>query len=535
MRRIRPDLRRRALLGGALASLTTAPALARAHRPLRFVPQTGLLSLDPIADPNPTTICHGYYVFDTLFGTDAQMRPRPQMAEGAAVSADGLQWRITLRPGLQFHDGSPVLARDCIASLQRWAVRDLFGQMLASFVAEWEQASDAEIVIRLHRPFPLLLHALGNAATIVPFIMPARLAATDPYQPVREMVGSGPYRFLPDAFVPGARAAYARFATYQPRSEPADGTAGGKRAAIAQIEWQALGDPATAASALAKREVDWLDLVQPDLVPYLRRQPDLVVARASQLGNYGWLSFNHHNPPFNDLAVRQAVMLGVRQQDFLQALTGGDATLFNLRRSFLGPGSPGGGEAEPFAPRYMTGDLTAARAALRASRYNGELVVILNAADITQVAPLGPIAEDYFRQLGLNVQLHTSDWSAVAKRRMSRKPAAEGGWSALLNAFSGGTLANPIRNATIRGLGDKGTAGWYADATMEQDLAQWIAATTPAERSTWLQAMQSRAAEQVPSVPLGQFFMNTAYSCRLQGFLGTNYACPWNLSWVDAS
>ena len=461
------------------------------------------------------------------------MRPRPQMAHNATVSADGLQWRITLRPGLRFHDGSPVLARDCIASLQRWAVRDLFGQTLAGFVAEWVEASDTEIVIRLHRPFPLLLHALGNPSTTVPFIMPARLAATDPYQPIREVIGSGPYRFVAEAFIPGVHAVYTRFADYCPRSEPAEGTSGGKNATIERIEWLALGDSATAVNALAKREIDWLDLVQPDLVPYLRRQPGLVVTRSARIGNYGSLTFNHHTPPFNDLRVRQAVMLGLRQQDFLQAITGGEAAMYTTRRSFLVPSSPGGGDAEDFDPTRMTGDLSAARTALRASSYNGELVVILNAVDITQLAPLGPIAEDYFRQLGMNVQLHTSDWSALAKRRTSRKPAAEGGWSAFLNAFSGITLANPLRNATIRGLGDRGWAGWYQDEAMERHVAQWVDATTPAERSASLQAMQDRAADQVPSVPLGQFFMTTAYTSDLQGFLGTNYACPWNLSWAD--
>jgi len=527
--------RRSILAGGlALAAPLAAPAVhARANRPLRFVPQSALLSLDPITNQIPATTCHGYYVFDTLFGMDAQMRPQPQMAEAATVSADGLQWRIRLRPGLRFHDGTPVLARDCVASLQRWAMRDLFGQTLAGFVAEWMAASDSDLVIRLHRPFPLLLHALGNPNAIVPFIMPARLAATSPFQPITEAIGSGPYQFIADEFVPGARVAYRKFTGYQPRPEPADGTAGGKRAAIEQIEWLIVDDAAAAIGALAKREVDWLETVPADLVPQLQRHPDLTVTRSVPTGYGGFLRFNHLNPPFNDVRVRQAVMLGLRQPDFLQSLTAGNPEMYVPRRSFLPAGSFGGGTVADFDPALMSGDWDAARAALRRTSYAGELVVILNAADVAQIAPLGPIAEDYFRQLGLNVQLHTSDWSAMAKRRTSRKPASEGGWSAFMTTFTGTTLGNPVSNASIRGLGEKGWAGWYQDDAMERHVAQWVSATTPAERSASLQAMQNRAADQVPSVPLGQSFMTTAYISDLQGFLGTNYACPWNLSWAN--
>ncbi len=111
------------------ACLLATPALGQSSRAgtLRLVPQASLTSLDPIWTTASVTTGHGYAVFDTLYALDSQLRPQPQMAEGHEVSSDGLTWLIRLRPGLKFHDGEPVRAVDCVASLQRWSKRDSFG------------------------------------------------------------------------------------------------------------------------------------------------------------------------------------------------------------------------------------------------------------------------------------------------------------------------------------------------------------------------------------------------------------------------
>ncbi len=244
--------RRAAALG--LAGTLAAPMVARGQRAadprvLRFVPQAGLSNLDPIASLAGVAVNHGFYVWDTLYGIDAQMRPRPQMAEGHSVSDDGLRWTIRLREGLAFHDGTPVRSRDCAASLRRWGNRDTFGRTYAAAVRDYETPDDRTLVIVLSQPFPLLLDAIAKAGTSPAFIMPERIAATDALRPITEIVGSGPYRFLAEEFNAGSRAAYAKFDRYRPRAEAPEWTSGGKVAHFERIEWHMLPDPATASAS----------------------------------------------------------------------------------------------------------------------------------------------------------------------------------------------------------------------------------------------------------------------------------------------
>ena len=190
---------------------------AQAQRVLKFLPQADLATLDPVWTTADVTRNHAHLVFDTLYGQDNNFQPQPQMAAGHTVGADGRQWDITLRDGLKFHDGTPVLARDCVASIQRWWQRDGFGGVLRAATDEVSAPSDKQIRFRLKKPFPLLADALA-VTTNMCCIMPERLAQTDAMKQVTEMVGSGPYRFVAAERVAGSRVVYERFADYVPRT-----------------------------------------------------------------------------------------------------------------------------------------------------------------------------------------------------------------------------------------------------------------------------------------------------------------------------
>ena len=272
-------LHRRRLIGAGMAALA-APRIGRGaeRRALRFVPQADVAVLDPIWTTSYQTRDHAFLVFDTLFGQDAGFAAQLQMLDAAAPDADGLRWTLRLRPGLLFHDGTPVLARDCVASIRRWAVRDSFGQALLAATDGLSALDDGTILFRLSRPFPLLPDALAKTAPVPCVIMPERLAATDAFKQVSEMVGSGPYRFLADERVPGARVAYARFDGYVPRPGGTPSrTAGPKRAGFDRVEWTVIQDAATAGAALQRGEVDWWLAANPDLLPRLRADRRLVV------------------------------------------------------------------------------------------------------------------------------------------------------------------------------------------------------------------------------------------------------------------
>jgi peptide/nickel transport system substrate-binding protein len=280
-------MRRRPLLAAAAAAaVLPRPSLGQraAARPLRFVPIGDVPTIDPVVTTTYMVRNHGFLVWDTLYGLDGRWRPQPQMAEGHAVEEDGLRVSIRLREGLRFHDGEPVLARDAIASIRRWGARDALGQTLMARTAELSAPDDRTVLFRLHRPFPLLLDALAKTSPPVCFVMPERLAQTDPATPIREAVGSGPWRYLAAERVPGARLAYERFDGYVPRPGAAEVTSGGKVAHIPRIEWRIIPDPATAAAALQAGEVDWWKWPTPDLLPLLRRQAGLVVENADPMG-----------------------------------------------------------------------------------------------------------------------------------------------------------------------------------------------------------------------------------------------------------
>jgi len=223
-------IRRRTFTAGLAAALA-APSIARgaANAALKFIPQSDLTILDPIATTVYTARNHGYMVFDTLFGMDSQYQMQPQMVDGVSVEDDGKRWKLTLRDGLLWHDGEKVLARDCVASLRRWAVRDGIGSLLMARTDELAAIDDKTIQFRLNKPFRQLPYALGHISTPMCAMMPERFAKMDPFKAVPEMVGSGPFRFKADEWISGSLAVYTKFDRYRPRQEISTGwTDGGK-------------------------------------------------------------------------------------------------------------------------------------------------------------------------------------------------------------------------------------------------------------------------------------------------------------------
>ncbi len=383
--------------------------------------------------------------------------------------------------------------------------------------------------VKLKRPFPLLADAIGKPNGMVPVIMPEHLAKTDPNRQVTEMIGSGPYRFIAREFVQGSHVAYQRFEGYVPRQEAPDWTTGGKVAKIERIEWKVISDPSTVAAALQSQEVDWWEQVQPDLLPLVKRVPHLRVQNTNPIGYNGMLRFNHLNPPFNNIAVRRAVALGLVQEDYMRAVTGNEESLFVSCKSLFPCGTRYG---EEIGKDVIKGDLTAARAALRASGYNNEKVVILNPADVPSVAPFGHVTFDYLKKLGMNVELVDTDLGTLVHRRTSREQAGSGGWSIFHTWLFGASAAHPAVAIAVRGLGARGWAGWFENAKIESLTAEWLSAATEAERDTLVAAIHRETMDTVPSLPLGRFFINTVYNRDLKGMLECISPLPWNLEWA---
>ncbi|MGG5821832.1 ABC transporter substrate-binding protein [Falsiroseomonas sp. HW251] len=525
-------MHRRSFMAGTagLAAAPFAPAIAQPARAatLRFVPQANLTALDPIWTTAIVTQMHGYHVCDTLYALDSNLRPQPQMAQGHEVTPDGRTWKITLRESLRFHDGEPVRARDCTASLSRWAKRDPFGQILAAVVDDWGAPSDRVIEIKLKRPFPLMLDALAKPDANVPFIMPERLARTDANTQVSEVVGSGPYRFVPGEFVSGSRVVYVKNDAYVPRGEPASGAAGGKVANFPRIEWHILPDPATAAAALQAGEVDWLEQPLSDLIPTLQRNRNIEIGVLNEPGIMSIMRLNHLQAPFNNPKVRQAVALAVDQDEYMRATLGDDRSVWRQCRSLFPCGTPLGTEdlSELNAPPRS---LDRARAALAASGYNNEKVVIINPTDFPLIGPHGQITADRLRRIGFNVELAETDWGTVVQRRVRTEPTDRGGWSIFHTFGSSLAYLNPAVSSLVKGPGAVGWFGWY-DSPRAQELVQaWLDSTDAAQQLRLANELNKLAQDDVATIPLGQFQIRNAWRRSITGLLKGSMPYPWGV------
>src|SRR5438477_10126862 len=319
----------------------SAPALSQgaAARTLRFVPQANLANFDPIWGTQYVVRNAAALEWDTLYGIDATLQPQRQMVEAEETSDDGLVWTFRLRPGLKFHDGEPVLSKDVVASLTRWSARDPMGLLIKAVQQELTAVDDRNVKWVLKKPFPKMLLALGKISTPIAFIMPERVAKTDPFKQIPEYIGSGPMRFVKNEWVPGAKAAFERFPDYAPRSEPGSWLAGGKRILVERVEWVVMPDPATAGAALQSGEIDWWETPIPDLVPLLRKNRNIAVDIADPLGNIGAFRMNHLYPPFNDVRARRAVLMAMSQEDYMRAIVGDDNNLWKPLPGFFTPGT----------------------------------------------------------------------------------------------------------------------------------------------------------------------------------------------------
>ncbi|MBU6499529.1 MAG: ABC transporter substrate-binding protein [Rhodospirillales bacterium] len=527
-------MKRRSFLAGTLAAggaALAAPRIAAAQgsKVLKFIPQSDVTILDPIWTTAYVTRNHGYLVFDTLFGTDAQYKVSPQMAAGMTTDKDGKLVRITLRDGLKWHDGERVLARDCVASIQRWGKRDTYGQTLMDVTDELTAADDRTIQFRLKKPFALVAEALGKSASSFPAMMPERLAKTDPFTQITEMVGSGPYTFNAKERVVGSRVVYDRFAGYVPRQGGvASGTAGPKIAHFDRVEWHVVPDAATAAGALQNNEVDWWENPTNDMLPLLRGHKDLVVEIQDPTGLLGCMRFNHLTEPFNNPAIRRAVLKVINQQDFVTAVAGTDPKMWHVPDGVFCPGTPMASEAglDVFkGPR----DYAGAKKEILAAGYKGEKVVLLAPTNFPILKALADVCADALGKAGLNVDYQAMDWGTVIQRRAKKDPISQGGWSVFNTFWAGSDQFNPVGHAFLRGDGPQtGTIGWPTSPKLEALRQQWIDAPDLAAQKKIAEEMQLQALIDVPYVPLGQTLAATAFNKKLTGVLD-GFVTFWNV------
>lgn len=512
-------MKRRDLMAGAVAAGMAGPALAQPAqaRVLKFVPQANLTSLDPIWTTANITRNHGHMIYDTLYGVDADFRPQPQMAAGHVSEDGGRSITITLRDGLKFHDGEPVRAQDVVPSLTRWMRRNPFGQQLALVTDAVEVVDDKRLRFRLKRPFPLLFDALAQVSNSPAFIMPERLARTDPFQQVREAIGSGPFRFKADEYNSGSRVVYTRNADYVPlQSGTPSLTAGPKVVKFDRVEWHIIVDAATSAAALQTGEIDWYEQPPPEIQQLLRRNRNVKLEAIDPLPLTGILRFNHLHPPFDNKRLRQAFLPAINQSDFMSAIVGTDAANIHTGVGFFTPGTPLANDAA-IGPLTGPRSIERARALMREAGYTNQPIRLIGPTDILAPSAMTQVGADLVRRMGFNADIVLTDWGTTVQRRTSREPVERGGWSMLFTAFSSFDFANPAAHFPLRGNGTNAWFGWPNIPRIEELRDNWFDAPDLATEQRLAREMQTVAMDELPYIPVGAYLSITALRANLAG------------------
>jgi len=516
-------VRRRDLLKAAAAATFTvsvAPRLGRADRTktLVFVGVADLSVLDPVVTGARPTRNAAYLVFDTLYGIDTEWKAQPQMVAGQTVEEDGLTWTLKLRDGLRFHDNEPVLARDVVASIRRFAPRVIFANALMETTDELSAPDDRTVRFRLKRPFPHLPEALAGPGGNVPAIMPGRLAAESPFKPVAEVVGSGPYRFLKDEHVSGARAVFERFAEYQPRAGGSVGfTAGPKVAHFERVEWLTL-DPFSASAALRRGEIDWWELAPRDLVDQVSGDPNITVVSHFATAN-GIMTFNHRYPPFDNPAICRALLGAVDQAEAMSAIAGSDRNNWRDDVGLFGTGSPFATDVGIEVLRSPR-DYAAVKRALAEAGYKGEKIVVMAPTDVSELGNLTRTGAEQLRRAGMNVDLQEMDFGSVVRRRGNQGPPDRGGYNMFCTLIDR-SLPNvhPYGNLAIRADGKEPINGWANSPRIEELRAAWLDTTDLEQQKRICVDLQTQLWEDVPFVPMGEYWQATAYRKDLTDLL----------------
>jgi peptide/nickel transport system substrate-binding protein len=512
----------------AMSSAWMKPAAAADKKTITAVMHSDLRLLDPIMTTAYIQRDFGYMVFDTLLATDSNFKVQPQMADWK-ISDDKLTYTFTLRDGLKWHDGPPVTAEDCVASLKRWGKADGMGQRLMENTASIEAADPKTIVLKLKQPYGLVLDTLGKPSSVVPFMMPKRLAETPPGKQIEEQIGSGPFKFVKAEFQPGVKAVYEKNTDYVPRKEPPSWTSGGKVVKVDRVEWITMPDAQTAVNALQSGDIDFMEVPPIDMLPILAGNSDITIDSLNKQGYVTMARMNFLHPPFDNVKVRRAALLAINQKDVLDALIG-DPKYYKTCGAIFVCDTPLATDAGA-GDIAKGGNLEEAKKELAASGYDGTPVVLMAPGDVVSLKAQPIVVAQQLRAAGFKVDLQATDWQTIVSRRTSQKPDSEGGWDMFITNWVSADVINPIVDYPVGGKGKNGGwFGWYDDPDMEKMRDAYARASTPEEQKKIAEDIQKRVYEQVTFIPLGQFLQPSAWRKSLTGVLdGPATPIFWNI------
>lgn len=504
---------------------TTLTAGAAGAQTITAVMHSGLRMMDPIQSTAFITREHGYMIYDTLVGIDADFKVQPQMADWE-VRDEGKVYRFTLRDGLKWHDGTPVTSEDCVASIKRWLDNDNTGPVIKEFLSGFNIVDEKVFELQLNEATSLVLDSLAKISSRPAFMMPKRIVEASGDKAVSEMIGSGPFKFVQGEFRPGVKVVYEKNTDYVPRQEPAEWTSGGKQVKVDRVEWVSMPDAMTSANALMNGEVDFIEHYPYDLLPLVENNPELTTEIIDPLGNWSYFRMNHLHPPFDNKLIRQAAIYAVGQEDVLQALVG-NPTYYATCPSPFGCGTPNATDSGQ--DMVVTANIEKAKELLAEANYDGTPVLLLHPTDHVMASPQPVVIASALRAAGFKVDMQSMDWQSVVSRRSNKNAPDNGGWSIFSTYGIIAAAGDPFSNTTIAANGDNAWFGWPNVPEIETLRLEYARAVDAKGKQEIAAKIQDLVLDEGVIVPLGQFRSPAAYSNALKNIPKAPITVYWGV------
>ena len=499
---------------------TATPAAGIRGGVLTYIPIQDCGLLDSIPFNDWCAANHQIAVQDQPFGLDALGEARPQMVGEWTLSPDGLTYTMTLRDGIMYHNGDPVLAETVVASINRWAGKAAAGRAIFEPYVTSMSALDARTFqFVLNEPIGLILPNIASQRLPVLTVQTPEDAALGPLDYAANLIGSGPFTFV--SWQPGNQLIWDRWEGYVPRDEPTSGWAGSKFVMVDRVVNQFVVDPNTKAALLEAGEVDLVHRMSADLFPAVDANPNTIPFFDPQ-ANTNQLRFNHVQPPSSNKLFRLAVAMAIDQAEYVAAMQ----PVPFARECFSIWGCRTALETTTDSENFLAPtDLTVARRLLAESGYNNEVVVLMAANNFTEILNAGIVTNAVLERLGVNVDFQQIPWTTMAEKRNVRDPIDQGGWS-MFHTWS--SAREPHESIFF----NPDWAGWYENEEVEQLKQDYLRAPDLAARRAIAERLQVIFMDDFPSIIVGEHFGYSAMRSDVRDFINTPIHPFWRV-WLD--
>ena len=509
-----PALRRRNLVHAAAALALLLPAAQhalaqapRAHATLAMVaePQT----LDPMASTADLVGTIMQHVYETLYTFDAKWNVVPMLAEAAPkISADGKVYTIALRKDVQLHNGRALTADDVVASLQRWVEQAPRGKAVGKQLAHIQAKGPGTVEIALTSPYAPLLAQLA-----LPSGMAAIMAKDSIATPLKEFVGTGPYKFKerrPDQYL-----LLERFAQYAARKEPASGYGGKREALIGELRFVPVPNANTRVEGALAGQYDFADLLPTEALSRLEKAAGKTVPVLTPSFGFPYLVLNTKEGVMASQPLRQALQTALGEGEMLAAGFG-DTRFFTVEGNHFPKGSPFHSTAG--TDQYNQRNAAKAKELAAKAGYKGEPIRVLTSRQYDFHYNMALLMAEQLKRAGFKADLNVVDWATLVQRRNDPKL-----WD--IYVTHSGQFPEPMLSPPQ--LGD-GAPGWWNTPAKQAALAAFNQESDPVKRGALWGKVQQAVYDEVPYINVGKFNGLSAKSPALDNYIPATWPFFWN-------